>query len=321
MAAFLFSYNAASESAKVLAAAMGIQRIKAEGSRFKGASNKVVINWGNSSMPEFITQNGTKVINKPEAVAIASNKLDFFTHIYLHNQKSRQPVNIPMIATSREDAIEMLNTGMSGLVARTKLKGSGGEGIVLIEHVDEMIDAPLYTEYLKKKSEYRVHVVGGEAIRVQRKARRKDVPDDQINWKIRNHQNGFIFAANEDLGEVPEDVTEQGIRAVQACGLDFGAVDIVYSTNYKCAYVLEINTAPGLTGETVMTYTEYMNKLVAVMSSGAINYNQALSLANDAAYQDVVAGRRAIPEPRPVGTNAWGTTFFSGAVPRPTRAR
>ncbi|MNL18562.1 hypothetical protein D3C87_1397120 [compost metagenome] len=102
---------------------------------------------------------------------------------------------------------------------------------------------------------------------IQRKARRKDVADDAINWKIRNHGNGFIFARNED-GITPPDVLVQAVNAVKALGLDFGAVDVIFNDKEQKAYVLEVNTAPGLAGETLQGYVkrfaQYVNGEVAL---------------------------------------------------------
>ena len=143
----------------------------------------------------------------------------------------------------------------STVVERHVLNGHSGEGIRLVEPGgnEELQRAPLYVKYVPKNQEYRVHVCGGEAVDIQRKARRKDLPDEEINWKIRNHDNGFIFARNED-GQVPPDVIDQAVRAVKALGLAFGAVDVIFNDKAQEAYVLEVNTAPGLSGETLAGY-------------------------------------------------------------------
>src|SRR3546814_3947261 len=109
---------------------------------------------------------------------------------------------------------------------------------------------------LPKKQEYRVHVLNGKVVDVQRKARVKDFPDDKVNWKIRNHDNGFIYARDEKLAEVPKKVLSDSIKAVGVCGLDFGAVDVIYNEAKGIGFVLEINTAPGLTGTTLEGYTK-----------------------------------------------------------------
>ncbi|MNJ09659.1 hypothetical protein D3C77_38070 [compost metagenome] len=116
---------------------------------------------------------------------------------------------------------------------------------------------------MPKKEEYRIHVFNGEVVDVQRKARKKDVPDDQVNWKVRNLANGFIFARGEEaLGNVPQDVLDQAVKAVAALGLDFGAADVVYNDKQGKAYCLEVNTAPGLSGSTLDGYVKQLKGVV-----------------------------------------------------------
>jgi glutathione synthase/RimK-type ligase-like ATP-grasp enzyme len=117
-------------------------------------------------------------------------------------------------------------------------------------------EAPLYTQYVPKRHEYRVHVFQGRVIDVQRKARRHDVADEDVNWKVRNNANGFIFARNGDaLGTVPDDVLYEATKAVTSLNLDFGAADVIFNEREALAYVLEVNTAPGLVGTTLENYT------------------------------------------------------------------
>lgn len=291
----IFPYNPASESAKGLAENLGIKRIKKQGSNFRGNPDKVVINWGNSMIdnPEI---SKCQVINKPEAVALAADKLKCF------NSLEAFGVRIPSFTTDRNIAWDWLVEG-NEIVCRTILNGHSGEGIVLASTTEQLVDAPLYVRYIPKKQEYRVHVFKGRTVDVQRKARNKDVPDDKVDWKIRNHGNGFVFCRNEHLGDVPRDVTVQAEHAIVALGLDFGAVDVIYNDKYNRAYVLEVNTAPGLTGETLEKYTKLfetyygivtkkyskvvMNELLEAM------WNQRAAVANN--DQPV-----QVPPPQPV---------------------
>lgn len=246
----LYPYKPGSESSKLLADALGIKRISHRNSKFKGSQDKVVINWGASELPEEVAK--CNVLNKPEAVAIATDKLKFFHHMNVTG------VSIPEFTTDRHLAQIWYNEEID-VVCRTILNGYGGKGIVLADSKQGIVDAPLYTKYIPKKSEYRVHVFDGNVIAVQRKARRRDVPDDQINWKIRNMANGFIFARNEQAEE-PQDVLDQAVRCVVECGLTFGAVDVIYNEKHNTAYVLEVNTAPGLAGETLNDYVKEFKK-------------------------------------------------------------
>lgn len=247
---FIYPYKQGSESAKLLAKELGAKRIMLEGSKFKGSPDKVVINWGSSSLSDEALK--CKVVNKPESVSVAADKLAFFKTV---SDVSR----VPKWTTNRIEAIAW-NVDGHIILARHKLTGNSGEGIEVIDY-GEMPDAPLYVQYVPKKQEYRVHVFNGEVVDVQRKARRKDVPDEAINWRIRNHDNGFIFARGEALGEVPDDVLVQAVNAVKACGLDFGAADVIYNDKQQLAFVLEVNTAPGLSGATLTGYVERLAKL------------------------------------------------------------
>ena len=56
----------------------------------------------------------------------------------------------------------------------------------------------------------------------------------------------------------------EATKAVAALGLDFGAVDVIYNEKYGRAYVLEVNTAPGLgEGIAIMYARVFMEKLAA----------------------------------------------------------
>ena len=90
----------------------------------------------------------------------------------------------------------------------------------------------------------------------QRKARRRGEDADP---RIRNLANGYVFV--RDGVNPPADVLEQAKAAVRAAHLTFGAVDIVWNEHYRQAYVLEINTAPGLEGQTIEDYANAFRRL------------------------------------------------------------
>lgn len=256
----LYAYKEGSQGAKALAQGLGIKRIKHVGSKFKGSQRKLVINWGCSELPPEVMK--CRVFNNPAAVKLASNKLSFFRRMCEHNegQPHGQPrVSIPDYTADKEVVVGWLVEGAT-VVARQKLQGHSGEGIVIIKPGERIVDAPLYVKYVPKQSEWRIHVLDGVVVDIQRKARNREVADENVNWAVRNHANGFVYTRNEGVAP-PAMVEEQAILAVQVCGLDFGAVDIIYNDYRKLAYVLEINTAPGLTGSTLDGYVERFNVL------------------------------------------------------------
>lgn len=251
MSMYVTPYKQGSRSAKLLAAKLGCLLLRKEGSKFAGSKKKLIVNWGDSNPNKEILN--SSVLNPPDLVNTCSNKLKFF-EILGHTEVC------PEWTTSPAEAEEWLDEG-SQVVCRTLLQAHSGRGIVFLDSPDmEVPAAPLYTKYVPKKSEYRVHVFMGKAFDVQRKARSMDVPDDQVNWKIRNHEGGFIYARYDGLGDVPEKVLTNAELCASMVGLDFGAVDVIYNERRDAAYVLEINTAPGLEGSTAFSYAEKLSE-------------------------------------------------------------
>lgn len=241
----IYPYRNGSKSARALADALGIKILKREGVRRKV---DVLINWGCSNIDRDIQR--VRVLNDPACVAMAANKLHTF-RAFTGAEVSTVPWT-----TDIKEAAEWL-IGGSDVVVRHKLSGHSGEGLQICTHKAYMEEeqglpiAPLYTKYVKKTQEYRIHVFGGEVIFRQRKARKKEVPDEQVNWQVRNLAGGFIFA-NQDLA-VPASVEQAAIAAVKALGLDFGAADVGCNREGE-AVVYEVNTACGLEGKNLESY-------------------------------------------------------------------
>ena len=256
MVGYLYSYNQGSVGSRALAESLGIRRLRHQGSTFRGSPNKVVINWGASELPAHL--NGSPIINRPEDVAVCCDKLRFFQKM----AEVQDAPRIPDFTTDSRTALNWVGDGNTVCI-RTMLRASGARGLVIVnrDNVNEFVQAPLYTKYVPKKEEYRVHVVRGRVIDIQRKALRQDIDREQANWKIRNLENGFIFARNEGH-QAPPDVSVQALKAMAASGLDFGAVDILYKAADRTAWVLEINTAPGLMNTTLEVYTNALRELI-----------------------------------------------------------
>lgn len=105
-----------------------------------------------------------------------------------------------------------------------------------------------YTQIVPKRREFRVWAYRRTCIGVYekmltypRKLGRKGRSKEVWNWR-----NGYAYEFRR-AGEMPDALKRVGIAAVDALGLDFGAVDIILGNDERY-YVLEVNTAPGVEG-------------------------------------------------------------------------
>lgn len=248
-------YSSWSGGAKALGKRCGVLRAT-EMQVKKWGDFDVIINWG-SSEEKF---NG-KYINKPEAVCRATDKLRSF--------RAFTEEGVPTVpwTSDRMVAGEWLAGGHT-VVARTLCRGNSGRGIVLVDPDSGcgLPQAPLYTRYVKKVDEYRVHVFRGEVIDVQQKRKREDTPRDECDYRIRNHGNGFVFCRGDT--EPPQILLDASVAAVHALGLDFGAVDVGWNDHHGLPYVYEVNTAPGLEGETLESYWKAFVNILPWLQSG-----------------------------------------------------
>lgn len=255
----MFAWNNHGEGARLLAGALGVNRLRHSGSTFRSTPEKNVINWGASTRilnDANILRN--TILNSPMAIDIASDKQRTF-QCFLEAS-----VIAPPFTTSRITALNWVEDGEM-VFARTQLRASSGRGIHIMDpdHPDTWeVNAPLYVKYINKRHEYRVHVMNGQVIDTQRKGLREEHRGQaDVNWKIRNLANGFIFVRN-DGHVVPQCVLDTGVAAVRAIpNLLFGAVDIVYNETQNRAYAIEVNTAPGLQGTTVQRYADAFRAL------------------------------------------------------------
>lgn len=230
-----------SEGATALSSALNTRRIYPDvRTNYRWRAGDVIICWGvinTQAIRRLSVIPEGAVLNPYEATTIAANKLLTFKRLTLHNVPVPQWTNHPRVAQDWNNAGNII-------YARTVLTGTCGDGILLYQPSSTVGHAPLYTIGYKAKREYRVHVVRGQVIDFVKKGKRRERVSDP-DPLIRNHENGWIFI--RDGVELPECVKQAAIDAVDALGLDFGAVDIGWNdrnTEQPCV-VYEVNTAPG----------------------------------------------------------------------------
>jgi hypothetical protein len=256
-------YKVGSRSAKALAEELGAKQLRLENSKYVPKAGHTIINWGNSSPFD----NGlATLLNPPEFVGAVADKSRFFKWMRAQDCEDI----IPPFWLNKEDIPD--DESIYPIVCRTVLSGHSGDGIVIANSAADLVPCNLFVQYVKKSDEYRVHVGhltdnAAELIEnrvaviaVQRKARRLSVPDNEVNWQVRNLSGGFVFV--REGFTVPPAVLDAARRALEVSGLDFGAVDVIWNSYQERAYVLEINTAPGLEGQTVIDYVNFFKGVI-----------------------------------------------------------
>lgn len=143
------------------------------------------------------------------------------------------------------------------IVARQLVNSSEGKGIVVFDKGTTPPSAPLYTAYVPKRKEFRVHVWNNEVIDVQEKRKSRSFDGDRDTF-VRNTVNGYVFCRT-DIRE-PEDLRPLAISAVVALERRYGAVDIIWNESQNKCFVLEVNSRPGMEGTTVDKYADAIVK-------------------------------------------------------------
>lgn len=133
------------------------------------------------------------------------------------------------------------------LLARKK-HHHGGTDIMLILQKEDLAlrraaGAEFFVQYIPRMCEYRVWIYRRRHLGTYQKVLRHPEQYTKVGC---NFDNGFAFDLAR-IETVPRAAIDASMAAVDSLGLDFGAVDVLMGTDHK-AYVLEVNTAPGVEG-------------------------------------------------------------------------
>ena len=226
-------------SARLLAKELGWKLAKQTGKHIT-----VNLIWGN---PEKLHRRTT--VLEPQGKITWAPPHDKLTQLNLFQS---QGVQCPQFTTDKTVAASWKRA-----LARQALNGHSGVGIE--EFVGQ--DAPLYTEYIPKKKEYRVHYCYSK-FDIQQKKKRRGA---ETNPTVRNLANGWVYCRSIPIeDDMRTRLTELAERACKALCVPWGAVDIIYNEKRDMLYVLEVNTAPGLEGRTVEFYANAIKEALNV---------------------------------------------------------
>jgi len=156
----------------------------------------------------------------------------------------------------RQEAQEWAGAGVP-VICRTLTRASEGKGIVIAETPEAVVFAPVYTQYKKKKKEFRVHIFQNKVVQVLEKRKRKEFEGER-ETKIRNTANGYVFCSNGVVE--PMGIRELALAASKVTNSDFRGVDIGFNEKLNELFVIEVNSAPGIQGSNVARYIEAIVK-------------------------------------------------------------
>ncbi len=122
----------------------------------------------------------------------------------------------------------------------------------------------MWTRYENLTHEFRVHVFkrGDEFVSIRLGAKFPRPGVYAHPW-IRSWSAGWHILYNRDaqvLSEQTRGIRQAAKSAIQALGLEFGAVDIGVKARDGSPLVLEVNSAPGLEGRTLEVYAEEIRR-------------------------------------------------------------
>lgn len=249
-----FLYHGGYETGENLGAALKeelgsrIKVLKGLRKMTKPHSRDTLIRWGTTAYREKDELFGN-VWNSASSILRNTNKLRTFDHF------RDADLDVPKIFRNKRDIDTFPVLGRS-------IHHHGGMDIVKINgsrfldrnDFSRIPNKDFYVEFIPSREEYRVHVFRGEIVRVTRKVfrgvnrdgetvRENEIKNDVNGW---GHQNVAVENLREEYGEA-------AVKAVEAIGLDFGAVDLLISRN-RTPYPLEVNSCPRLNSVGIEKY-------------------------------------------------------------------
>lgn len=194
--------------------------------------NSIIIRWGTR---ENINADNSMIYNKSGAIASATNKL-LSRQIF-----AEKGVNAPRLITSVDDYRD-------GIVIARPVVHSKGLNFVVLNTKEELANhwrnGWYYSEFVDKVREFRVHCGHGKVLALMEK---HNPSNGNHAWnRAQNDTEPFTRIKQSESDEQGlRNVLVEGLKAVDALGLDMGGVDVMLDKN-GIAYVLEVNTAPTL---------------------------------------------------------------------------
>lgn len=178
---------------------------------------------------------------------------DLKDKVYQYRWFTQNNIPCPEWTVERAQAEQWIQEGHV-VFCRTLTRASEGRGIAVAETVDQLVPAPVYTKYTKKKREYRVHVFKNKVVSILEKRKRVGWSEER-DTRIRNTANGYVFCRSLGAG-APAGLIELAVAARAVTQSDFVGVDIGYNERRNQLFVIEVNSAPGIEGSNINDYVD-----------------------------------------------------------------
>lgn len=178
---------------------------------------------------------------------------DLKDKVYQYQWFAQNNIPCPEWTPDRAQAEQWLQQGHV-VFCRTLTRASEGRGIEVAETVDQLVSAPVYTKYTKKKREYRVHVFQNKVVSILEKRKRQGWENER-DTRIRNTANGYVFCRSLSV-PAPDGLRELALAARSVTQSDFVGVDIGYNERKNQLFVIEVNSAPGIEGSNIHDYVD-----------------------------------------------------------------
>ena len=202
-----------------------------------------------TSKPSESVQRLLKALSVGQTVLNYGNGVDKLTQYQFFKENK---IPHPEWTEDKAVAQSWQNKGIV-VIARSKVKGQSGSGVAVVQPNEELPDAKVFTQYVKKKREFRVNIFQNKIVSFREKLRQNKVGEGFI----RNKENGYTTTHCKPMtGSIKARLEQLSLEARKVSQSDFIGVDIIYNEFYDKLYVLEVNSGPSIEGSSVDAYVQ-----------------------------------------------------------------